>query len=94
MQLHNWDGQLRNIREAETTVLESSGEYSTQQIVDFHEEEARTLQNIFHELHHGLEKQTAMQKNLQEKNENKKCLQDLCLTDPEHDMECIEASKG
>ena len=94
VQLHNWDGQLRDIREAETTVLESSGEYSTQQIVDLHEEEARTLQNIFHELHHGLEKQTAMQKDLQEKNENKKCLQDLCLTDPEHDMERIETSKG
>ena len=94
VQLHDWDGQLHNIREAETTVLESSGEYSAQQIVDFHEEETRTLHNIFHDLHHGFEKQAALQKDLQEQNENKKCLQDLHLTDPEHDMERIEGSKG
>ncbi|ODM17235.1 hypothetical protein SI65_06910 [Aspergillus cristatus] len=94
VQLHDWDGQLHNIREAVTAVLESSKEYSTQQIVDFHEEETRTLQNIFHDLHHGLEKQAALQKDLQEKNENEKCLQDLRLTDPKDDMERIEGSKG
>ena len=43
VQLHNWDGQLCDIREAEITVLESSGEYSTHQIMDFYKEEARTL---------------------------------------------------
>ncbi|EYE91369.1 uncharacterized protein EURHEDRAFT_518395 [Aspergillus ruber CBS 135680] len=94
VQLHDWDGQLDDVREAVTAVLENSKEYSAQQIVDFHEEETRTLQNIFHDLHHGLEKQAALQKDLQEKNENKKCLQDLRLTDPQHDMERIEGSKG
>ncbi|ODM23012.1 hypothetical protein SI65_00601 [Aspergillus cristatus] len=94
VQLHDWDGQLGDIREAVKAVLESSKEYSTQQILDFHEEDKRILQKISHDLHDGLEKQAALQKDLQEKNENKKCLQDLHLTDPEHDMECIEGSKG
>lgn len=96
VQLHDWEGQINDIGEAVTAIFESSQEYSTQQIVDFQEQEMKTLRDI----NHAFQEQISMQrdsqehaKKYQEKEKDRECLKDLRLTNPEDDVKRIEDSK-
>lgn len=96
VQLHDWEGQMNDVGEAVTAIFESSQEYSTQQIVDFQEQEMKTLRDI----HHTLQKQTLVQRDSQEQakkdqeeEKDRECLKELRLTNPEDDMKRIEDSK-
>lgn len=96
VQLHDWEGQINDVTEATAAIYKSSQEYSTQQIVDFIEQETKTLRDISL----ILKKQTLMQRGSQEQAKKdqeeeryRSCLRELRLTNPEDDMKRIEDSK-
>jgi hypothetical protein len=89
IRLDDWDGNLKDVQAAENAVLQDSHVYNAQQIMDHHEQDTKLL----HDIHHSLREQTSLQRDIQQEEEDNKCLKDLLLTDPAADMKRIESSK-
>ena len=90
IKLDDWDGNLKSIQGVETTFYQDCKLYNSQQISYHHEQDTELLQNI----HQSLQDQASLQREIQEEEDNKKCLKDLHLTNPGDDMKRIEQTKG
>lgn len=90
VQLHGWDGQMNDIDKIATICDESINQYTMQQHLDFNQQQLQSLGDI----NNNLQDLPSQQRNLQQEEKNSNCLRDLRLTDPNHDMERIEDTKG
>jgi hypothetical protein len=97
IKLDDWDGRLKSIKDAEETVRTDSDQFNTvqvrfhlQSLVNAAGSEERKLQNIFL----AIERQITQQRNMQEEDAYKECIQALFHTDPHLDKKRIEETKG
>ena len=98
IKLDDWAGTLEAVHSAEKTVREDSATYNTENIKTHLDSLAKTAKSLEEKLLPGfrqaLQEQTAAQMKMQQDEENKECLRNLCATDPCHDKERIEKDKG
>lgn len=97
VKLDDWDGKLNDIETAEEAVRQDSEKYNTQdirkqlrKIAETAKSQNAKLDNISSAIH----KQTKQQMAIHETDEDRKCLKDLYVTDPQHHKETIEELKG
>ena len=90
IQLDGWDGDLKNVYDAENAVQQDSKSFNDQLITSHLEKLVNVAKNQEMELRRALQEQLLAQ--MSEKDQQ--CLQHLRLTDPRHDMERIEQTKG
>lgn len=97
VKLDNWDGKLNDIKAAEEAVEHDSNQYNTVRILEHLRNVAKTAESQNAKLDgisSDIREQTKQQKEIHETDEDKKCLQALCVTDPRNDKTRIEESKG
>ncbi|KAN0094211.1 WD40 repeat-like protein [Hyaloscypha variabilis] len=82
VKLDDWDGKLTAIENSEKNFRHDSDAYRAQYQIE-----------ILRGISEAIEHQSSLQEKLRMNEDNKRCLQDLRLTDPSVDMRSIEASK-
>ncbi|PMD37887.1 WD40 repeat-like protein [Hyaloscypha variabilis F] len=82
VKLDDWDGKLTAIENSEKNFRHDSDAYRAQYQLE-----------ILRGISEAIERQSSLQEKLRMNEDNKRCLQDLRLTDPSVDMRSIEASK-
>jgi hypothetical protein len=97
LKLNDWEGGLKDIREAEQLVQHDMTQYSTQQVRLELEELATAAQNRHAQLLANIQKATldhaAQAVSTKRDESDNQLLRQLCLTDPRHDMIRIEQTK-
>ncbi|PHH88576.1 hypothetical protein CDD83_7357 [Cordyceps sp. RAO-2017] len=93
----NWSGQLDDIKDAEAAVLSYIEQFNTEQM-KLHLQnlatDAKSREKQLDNICSILQDQTREQKTRHQDDEDKRCLRDLCVTDPRHDKKTLQDAKG
>ncbi|OJK02158.1 hypothetical protein ASPACDRAFT_50846 [Aspergillus aculeatus ATCC 16872] len=89
VQLDDWDGSLDNVKSQEAIVREGFRSYFDQNTLDYQKKGSWFLQ----EISKNVLAQALQQRDMQEENDDNKCLQHLFLTDPATDMMKIQEER-
>jgi hypothetical protein len=94
--LDDWDGDLKRVTDAEFALQKDSDRYISlhaKSSLDRLVGHAKGMETLLGDIHQDLRDFIAQQNKIQMDSENKECLRDLSVVDPQSDMETIERKK-
>ncbi|KAH6982481.1 NACHT domain-containing protein [Ilyonectria destructans] len=97
VKLDDWDGQLKEIKDAENVVVRDSEQYNTEQAKLYLWDLAATAHSQEMKLqgtHSAIQDQTRLQEKRHRNDKDEQCLKDLYETDPGYDKKRIQDTKG
>ncbi|GAB1319506.1 NACHT domain-containing protein [Madurella fahalii] len=96
LSLDDWDGDLGLVTTAEATVQNDAAQYSqelTKVSMGGLVRRAETMEKRLGDIHQDIRDFISLQKDARRDDFESACRRDLCVVDPQHDMERIEKSK-
>ena len=94
VKLDDWQGSLRPIKDAEDAFRKDSDVYNTVESRIRSEQLVNEQMKCLGDIYSAIQQQDLRQKEREDNREDKQCLQDLRLTNPDDDMTTIENTRG